>query len=138
MAEPSEELMAKLLLLLQQQDKMLQQQDKTKLLLEQSSEAFRRTATGAMSAILSGQRSCRPEKTAPQYGEACPLRNPSSSDIFPPTPQALDALLPARSPDSALLRGVSAGAGFLALAAVAALAALAASAALLALSGAKK
>ncbi len=69
MAEPSEELMAKLLLLLQQQDKMLQQQDKTKLLLEQSSEAFRRTATGAMSAILSGQRSCRPEKTAPQYGK---------------------------------------------------------------------
>ena len=128
MAEPSEELMAKLLLL-------LQQQDKTKLLLEQSSEAFRRTATGAMSAILSGQRSCRPEKTAPQYGEACPLRNPSSSDIFPPTPQALDALLPARSPDSAPLRGASAGAEFLAFAAAAALVVFAA---LLASPGAKK
>lgn len=44
MADCSEELMAKLLLL-------LQEQDKTKLLMEQSSEAFSRTATGAMSAI---------------------------------------------------------------------------------------
>lgn len=98
-------------------------------------EASRRLSQGAMSAILSGQRSCRPEKVAPKTRAACPLRDPSAPCISPSAPQELDALLPARSPDSAPLRGASAGAEFLAFAAAAALVVFAA---LLASPGAKK
>ena len=128
MADCSEELMAKLLLLLQKQEQISEA-------LRKSGETSRRMATGAMSAILLGQRSCRPEKVAPKTRAACPLRDPSAPCISPSAPQELDALLPARSPDSAPLRGASAGAEFLAFAAAAALVVFAA---LLASPGAKK